>query len=493
MRSTSLPFGVSLLAAILLAFVSCSDPEPPSSPGTGGAPGTNTCDTNADCEDGLACIDGTCAHCVVNGDCGRTQFCDSVDFTCRFLPGWGDQCSLNDDCSLGSFCSQGLCKAAADVERCYRGTTCSEGQRCNHQTTVCEQDLGCFDDGDCETSERCNPGTGFCEPGCTDENVVDVCGPTEMCVDGRCVRCIDDGDCGEGLKCNVDAGRCVGESTCLSDRDCSAGLVCNRLTRTCTEQPPPCASNSACDFDERCDLRTGRCVLSACIPDRHHPNGTQEEAVTIGRGEENNLIVCQGEEKWYTFDLNEGDRVSIHIDADQLSAGGLDAQLRTEDGRVLVSNPFALDTTVSEGGPHFLRIRTRDDWIRYNLTFLVSPGTPCKDDRFVENRDPSSAGLISLGDHSSRRESNLTLCPGTVDWYMIESAPGNLSISLLQGPHGNLEATLYDRDAVNVLDSNDSLDAEKVLRGTTSDRVYLKVQASDRRTRNDYDLEISRD
>lgn len=479
----------AVLGAIAALPLGCGS-EPPRGEGGVEVP---RCETNLDCEPGLACVDSVCSPCASDGHCLREERCDPASNRCVFRAGWGNECTEHEHCPLGRFCSQGLCLATEHVTPCSNAGHCPEGMRCNRSVgnpPVCEEDLGCAGNEHCAEGEICNPGTLRCELACTPENQEEICGTLEFCVDGRCVACVKDEDCAPGLVCDVDAGLCVGEGTCFSDRDCPAGLVCNPRIFMCTEPPPPCTSDIECRPDERCDLRTGRCRLRACVPDLDAPNGSQEEAVPLGPGVRPNLMVCENEEKWYRIPLQEGDRISIVIDADVLALHGFEAQFRTADGLILDASTHHILVTVDRAGDYFLRIRTRGERVAYTLTVLISKGRVCRNDDYEPNDDVQSATPVEASSLPS-----LTICPGDVDWFEV-SVPENLGlvVTLLQEEVQNLEIELYDSDGTKRLARNDRIGLEKSVQAPkfSGGRAYVKVVASDSRTENAYGLQFSR-
>lgn len=482
-------FLLGLCAALPLG---CSDDGDDGSGGSGGVE-VPTCESNLDCEPGLACVDSICDLCGSDGHCLREERCDPASNRCVFRAGWGNECVEHEQCPLGRFCSQGLCLATELVTPCGVNGQCPEGMRCNNRVgnpPLCEEDLGCAGNDDCGEGEICNPGTLRCERGCTPENQDEVCATLEICVDGRCVGCVKDDDCAPGLTCDVEAGICVGEGTCFHDRDCPTGQVCNPRISFCTEPPPPCTSDNECLRDERCDLRSGRCRLRACVPDLDAPNGTQEEATTLSPGVRPNLMVCENEEKWYRIPLDEGDRISIVIDADVLAIHGFEAQLRTEEGQVLDASPNHLLVTIDRPGDYFLRIRTKGERVPYALTVLISKGRVCRNDTHEPNDEVEKATPVEGFSLPA-----LVICPGDVDWYEVSVPEGQgLVATLLQEDVKNLEIELYDGDGETRLDRNDSTGTEKKVEAPKiqGGRAFIKVEASDSRTENAYGLQFSR-
>ncbi len=487
---------VSLLLAAALAS-GCDDDGGKTPPGGDGGGGGGiappACDSNDDCDQGLVCREGPdgavgCFACATDGDCGKAQECEQGTLTCVFREGWGDECALHEDCPLGFFCVQGLCQPGDLVVQCGALGQCPEGLRCNGGTRVCEEDIGCFQSEDCPQGEVCNPGTLRCEIRCTPETEQDICAAREHCnEDGRCVECTTAEDCGPGLACNVAAGRCTGSETCFTDRDCAAGLVCNRATSTCTPPPPPCASNEDCLEDERCDLRTGRCVRASCAPDQDEPNDTEEQAVTILPQDREGLSVCGTEEDWYRIALRRGDRINVNIEADVLVANGLDVQLRDDRGRVLDADPFLVDAVVASDANYFLRIRTNDEQARYALRIIVARGVPCDDDAREENDSYTAASSLSAGETR-----NLQACPADPDWYVVAAPAGQaVRARLVHDPlQGDLDLYLFDSDGTTLLRTSSTSQAEEVVEapGVSGGRAYLQVIPSNDRTQNAYDL-----
>ncbi|HEY0839644.1 MAG TPA: hypothetical protein VGD74_05615 [Vulgatibacter sp.] len=478
--------GIALLAG---APIACS---PDDGGGGGGSGGTDDpgCETRADCAEGLICNGGACTTCAGDGDCDRAEVCNPSTVLCEFRENWGDECAEHKDCALGLSCSQGLCLPPELVVECGGRGQCPEGMRCNRPLVVCEQDLGCFKNADCLAGDVCNIGTGQCEPGCTEETETLVCAALQHCADGRCVECESDDECKLGLKCNVAAGRCAGAKTCFTDRDCEKGLICNRNTQSCTEVPDPCFHDGQCRLDEYCDLRRGTCALKECQPDQDAPNGSQDEATSIGQGLRSSLRVCGTEEKWYKLLLQRGDRINVRIESDELAAVGLSAQLRDSSGNVLSSSPFLLDANIGKDGTYFILVRTTDPQSNFALNVLVAKGLPCDPDRFAGNDSARKAAALAPGAYT-----NLQACPGVPAWFVVDVPTGRTIDGVLgHDPlKGSLDLELFDSDAVRRLAEDKGVTGEKKVSSSavSGGRAYLLVSSTDGRVQNAYDLTVT--
>ncbi len=457
-----------------------------------------SCRTSADCDGGEICAGaldggsgGRCAPCQTNGDCLPDQRCDPSSHGCAFLPGWGNQCSLNGDCSLGQFCKQGLCVAAADATLCTRGN-CPTGERCNQANQVCEQDLGCLGNQDCPTAQACNPGTRACQPACSAATAAQVCDPTQKCVNGLCVDCTTSADCGPGLTCNVAAGRCGGVDACFSDADCSAGQICDLATQSCGSAPPPCGSNDDCPAADVCDVSTGRCLLAACQPDVFEPNGSQSQAAPIAIGQSyTGLTLCTPQEQdWFTLPLESGDRLEVTIDANSTGAGySFDVQLRAADGTIVADGNLALDQTVAVAGSYYLRMTDGDSDTTYGFSTLVSHGAPCPPSPFGDDGSAATAAALDGGTVGP-----IWLCAGETQWYATALPVGSgLTATLSSDPtQGPLGLALLAGDGTTVLaqDQSGRPIETATASGPAGGRVYVEV-TGDGQDSNSYTLSLT--
>ncbi|MHB8417787.1 MAG: hypothetical protein ACYDCL_06910 [Myxococcales bacterium] len=476
-----------LLGLVLWAGLGCPGPSGHTGDG-GGGDGGPSCLASSDCDGGLVCLAsdggaGQCGPCATNGQCAPQQQCDPGAHGCVFLPGWGDQCSLNGDCSLGQFCKQGLCVTGSQVTVCTNGN-CPTGQRCNQANQVCEQDLGCLGNSYCPAGESCNLGTRACQPTCTAADAAQICQPAQRCVNSICVDCTSDADCGPGIQCNVAEGRCEGAGTCFTTGDCPAGEVCNLATNSCGATPPPCLSNDDCPANQLCDPSVAQCVPVACQHDVFYPNGTAATAAPIQAGVTySNLELCNGadagqQQSWFSLQLQSGDRIQATVNADATGCGyTFDVQLRDGNGTILADGNLVIDQTVAASASYDLRMTDGDPQCSYGFGTLVSHGTPCPPNPYAPNADATQAAPLAL-DGGGAALGPVWLCAGSQEWYVValpagESLTANLGCDPTQGP---LTLTLYDGDGVTELAQDArGLENESATATPSAGRIYVVV------------------
>ena len=454
------------------------------------------CSAEKPCAGGLVCDAGACVACKRDRECAKNELCHPIRRRCELKPCFGNDCKVHDDCGLGQFCVQGLClnpgvktEAGCTVVSCAEGEACNEGDRCQPVNLVCEEDQGCTGDTDCASSERCNTATGRCELGCSAENASQLCGLKKVCADGRCAECTQDTDCGAGRRCDTERKTCESPTSCLSTRDCEIPLVCNPVTHSCTVDPGPCLSAEDCGQDQTCQLATGKCVPAACVADRFEANDRLEEAKALPQGITSNLTLCKGDADWFQVALAAGDRIQVVVDVDPLL--NFDVALLDAAGGPVAEGQLAVDATVYVGGTYYVRSRSLDAYVRYDLRATVSRGIPCALDPEEPNEQFQAAKALAEGDTRGR-----TICPGDVDFYAVAAAPGDkvsvmLTTSAVDGP---LTLALLDGSGTKTLaTSEQAADTQTVTATPTSGtRLYVRVQGAASDVQNGYDLLVVR-
>ncbi len=449
------------------------------------------CETRADCAAGKICTAMKyCDNCDSSGQCSVKESCDETTRLCALRMGWGTQCSTNEECQAGFWCKQGVCVDRSEVSLCPSGmkSECPQGQRCNTITTVCEEDLGCADTFDCSAGEVCNKGTRQCVPKCTVDTQSTVCLPSEKCVDDKCVQCAKDAECGPGLVCDL-AGRCSAGNRCYSDRDCKVPLVCFTATGACLPKAPPCISDDTCPKDYRCNVGSGKCVPATCQPDRYEPNNDQTKAFGVAPGPYRDLTLCPGDVDWYSLSLSRGDQLGVNIDADPFAENGFSTVIYDSTGRSLASGKLLVNHVAASTAKYFVRISTSDPVQPYDVTYLLSRGTPCDDDA----REPNDTDAQATAFNTATAIDG-TICPQDQDWFKI-SVPASKALTVALGNYdagkGLLRVCAFD--GATQLQCSDatvptlSLSASSV--GGKS--ILIRVTGSTDRIANSYTVQVT--
>ena len=239
------------------------------------------------CEDGAACANATpvckvgtgCVQCLVKGDCGANQECDTTtnkcvacvtpapnpDPDCKAVNAAKPYCVVNADSSK-NFC--GACDANVQcagtantaVDQCdLSAGTCSlcEGNAaCAMATPLCKTGVGCvacFVDTDCKAGNYCD-GNNTCQA-CTTAahcgtKTCNVCtASAEPTCAAQSCTCAGDADCDTGDKCSATSA-CVHACTATADcakadqgKVCAAGFCGCGGNADCPTQNPTCTNN----------------------------------------------------------------------------------------------------------------------------------------------------------------------------------------------------------------------------------------------------------
>lgn len=451
------------------------------------------CESRTDCvgdNDGKVCTaQQYCENCDSSGQCRVKEACSVETHLCVLREGWGTACNLNEDCQAGEWCKQGLCVDRNAVSLCPGGTNgeCPQSQRCNTLTTVCEEDLGCSENGDCALVEVCNTGSRQCVPRCTVDTQAQICGAQEKCVDEKCVQCANDQECGPGLVCDA-AGRCSAGNRCYSDRDCKVPLVCFTATGACLTKAPPCVSNDNCAADQRCDVGKGKCVPKTCQPDRFEPNEDVMHAYGISQQTYLDLTLCMGDVDWYSVALGRGDQLGVNIDADNFSENTFSTVIKDATGRSLAAGKLLVNYVAPAAATYYVVISTSDPFQPYDVTFLSSRGTPCDDDALEPNDSSTQATAINTASMLDG-----SVCPQDQDWFKaVVPASKALQVSLTNydASKGLLELCVFD--GTTSLGCSDTV-MPMVSVGAASaggKNLNVRVKGAGERTANGYTLRV---
>ncbi|MBK8010365.1 MAG: PPC domain-containing protein [Deltaproteobacteria bacterium] len=389
------------------------------------------CTTTDGCPDGMVCdpSSGLCTRdaCVTDPDCARDDArkrCDPATRTCIFRDGFADDCDSARPCDLGKFCSVllGRCLDTASAVDCIRRSQCPSGQICDHSANKCVETMtGCLSDLYCEPGEMCDTVNARCEvvvdecTACTASIVPDRC-PTATHCDEATLACVPDSDtqsgpCRSGERCV--SGRCV---QCVGDPECGPGLFCNTSTGRC-ESTAQCADT----LDD--------CPLSSRI----------------------DCFVCSSQEV-----------CDARTKTCQAPARTCGSEVDCDAGQLC-------DLTVSP-------------------SICVDRAPDCLNDTLdipANNSVASARALTSANANSTTTETtahgatstawafdDLSLCPGDVDWYALDIAPGTyLTVDArFEQADGDIDLVLLLPDGRTVIDASRST--------TDNERVEIEVGTS---------------
>jgi Dickkopf N-terminal cysteine-rich region len=197
-----------------------------------------------------------CSNCDENGSC--LDFCNP-DFPCP----------SGFDCK-GRVCTQPPCKGPKCDEngpvKCKLDSHCPGSQKCDTEQSLCIRPPPCVRDYHCKKGFHCIKKQCEYPPSCWRNS---DCDKNEICiVMGSRRICV---------RCDKDNPAC---QTCNDDQDCAWDESCVAVSKN----PPlfycqrriqrECWFNSHCQYNERCDIYTRRCVaISWCQSDSECPRG----------------------------------------------------------------------------------------------------------------------------------------------------------------------------------------------------------------------------
>lgn len=184
---------------------------------------------------------GPAPGCLLDGDCGRGQWCEPTSLVC--VDCWNDRHCLGgrvcdvtgghvcrNPC-IGGVCLSGVCDPDINAcVGCLEDRDCGAAEVCDEDTRSCVE---CVEDADCTL----HPGRPFCDP-----------------VEASCVACRSDADCGSDQLCDQRVGGCVSVAAralcepCSNDAQCGgpndwclaiSGVFDRACARDCRTNPCP--------------------------------------------------------------------------------------------------------------------------------------------------------------------------------------------------------------------------------------------------------------
>jgi hypothetical protein len=365
---------------------------------------------------------------------------------------------------------------------------CPTGQRCQLTNLVCEEELGCLEDGDCGADELCNTGLHACTARCTEANAATVCAPGERCAGSRCVQCVERSECGPGLVCDA-AGRCAATPQCYSDRDCRVPLACHVPTGACLERLPPCTSDEGCGLDQRCEVGTGACVPRACQPDTLEPNDTLASAFPVSASRYLELTLCAGDVDHFGLALQRGDQLGVNVEGDPFSEASFSTVILEPGGRVRASGRMLASVVAAVPGTYVVRVSTLAPAQRYDVGFFLSRGAPCDDDRQEPNDTAATATAYAPGTQIEG-----VICPQDEDFFSLAVPSGRgmkATLTNSSAARGLLRLCVFE-GASELGCSEDPAGAviELPAAAVGGKALTARVNGDDPRTTNGYTFEV---
>ena len=389
--------------------------------GTGTCVDDNTCEPACATDDCMACVNDSCEYtCTAGQTCDGAGTCvDVCDPTCNV-----DNCEacVNGTCIVA--CSTTSCMVCdgtgSCVTRCGIGEVCDGSSACRPGWTcdpTCDEDAcqaciegdcftGCGVDEICDGASNCIPAP-VCDPACD----ADAC---ESCIDDSCVDTCDPAGC---LSCDG-SGSCV--RTCDENELCDNG--------TCIE----------CTVDEDCPGVFNFCLLNTCQidcpSDSYEENDSSDSAAAVFFDQtETDLTICEGEEDWFAFTLQEGHGYYFRVDFEN-ATGDVDIRLYAAsnmNNSVGLSNGWYWDFEFIEyvvpegqGGEYFLEVYifASQESQQYNLN-VVDAGVPsCLIDSDCSSSQVCTAFTCSNGCRSQVDCNSHEIC---VDFQCVTGCNNN--------------------------------------------------------------------
>lgn len=452
------------------------------------------CTGGTTCEGGALCFTDTneCLAGNATPACRTGEKCDPL--------GRCVQCTNNDQCGPGTFCNTALgrcdsnVQCADDESLCpmspnVQCVICQTPQVCDPRTKRCQAPpMECENDVDCPNGQRCDKTldppicvmripdclpdlldeprndtqatahtldatrTLFDElklcPGDTDWYRIDVAAGTYLIIDARFRQ--SDGDI--DLQLFLPDGRTLldqSRSTTDNERvELDAGTDLTVFLRVFLATP---VTNQ---IPYR--LIVTRDAGSACMDDANEPDDTvaMAKALVSDRPYEGRL--CPADPDWFVVsNVTPGTTMTATLDFRD-SLGDLDLELLRAGSPVPIlrsagfSDRESITYAASFAGDYYFRVVGKGaDTNVYSLRVNLreDPAMMCQDDRFEPNASPMMATVAP--DMTGNVASDLSICAGDEDWFVVNLGPNELLTAEVSfAPGQDVELSLYEPGAV---------------------------------------------
>lgn len=244
---------------------------------------------------------------------------------------------------------------------------------------------------------------------------------------------------------------------------------------------------------------------TTCTSDQLEENDTQAAAVALPGNSASNLTSCTGDDDYYRYALNAGDRVQVNATFTD-AEGDIDISLLNAAGTSVASSAGTADNesftyTVATAGTYALRVTLYADagnspGNTYGLSVTVTPpaAAGCSTtDMYEPNNSQAAGAALSLGSAS-----NLGICAMDDDFYAIALNANDAFVGQVNfvDAEGDIDITLLNAAGTVVASSAGVVDNERVTytvptTGTYTLRVYLYGDAGTN-PGNLYSMTVSR-
>lgn len=218
---------------------------------------------------------------------------------------------------------------------------------------------------------------------------------------------------------------------------------------------------------------------AVCLNDGLEDNDTKETAVPVSGIMYSGLVICPGDEDYYSLELRNNEFAKIDLYFTHLE-GNIDIYVWNPSGALFRYGASTDDNEhvefwASDGVYIFKVFANGGAETIYDMKVTVTPSPLCQDDGYEENDVLEEAKAIGAGVHSG-----FFLCGLDLDWYAVTLTAGQaVKIDVLfSDEDGNIDAMLYGPSGEE-LDSGTTFNDNETLVGNldSGGAAYLLVYA----------------
>ena len=178
----------------------------------------------------------------------------------------------------------------------------------------------------------------------------------------------------------------------------------------------------------------------------------------------------------------------MNLDADPFSENNFSTLIKDSTGRSLAAGKLLVSYVAPASQKYFVSVSTIDPFQPYDVSFLLSRGTPCDDDSHEPNdsaQQPTALNTVTSIEGA--------ICPQDQDWFRANvPADKSLKVSLANYDPGKGLLRLCVFDGVTQLGCDDST-APVVSTGASdagTRQLLIRVVGSTERVANAYTLKV---